>query len=138
MGKAGWGFRVEIDGIPDIPILGVTGLGSEVEVTEYQDGVNPRRIQRIPGAVRYHNIVLTYAGTEGRAFFEWHKSALDGNASRRNGAVVLIGPDRADAASWTFSNGWPVKYEGPALNADAGADVPIESIEIVHEGLELE
>ncbi|MFN2502701.1 MAG: phage tail protein [Acidimicrobiales bacterium] len=136
MGKGGWGFRVEIDGIPEIPILGVRGLGSEVEVRDQRDAANPQFIQRSPGAVRYHNIVLAYAATEGRALFEWHQGVLGGDADPRNGAVVLLDPEGAEAARWDFFNGWPVKYEGPELSA-AATEVPIQSLEIVHEGLEL-
>jgi len=33
--------------------------------------------------------------------------------------------------------GWPAKWEGPALNARTN-EVAIETLEIAHEGLELE
>jgi phage tail-like protein len=38
---------------------------------------------------------------------------------------------------WNFVRGWPAKWEGPALNAKAN-EVAIETLEIAHEGLELE
>ena len=34
-------------------------------------------------------------------------------------------------------NAWPVKIEGPSLNASAN-EVAIESLELAHEGLEIE
>lgn len=37
---------------------------------------------------------------------------------------------------WNFVRGWPAKWEGPALNA--ASEVAIETLEIAHEGLELE
>jgi len=38
---------------------------------------------------------------------------------------------------WRFRNGWPCKWEGPSLNARS-RDIAIETLEIAHEGLELE
>jgi phage tail-like protein len=40
-------------------------------------------------------------------------------------------------ARWHFRNAWPVKWEGPHLKAKA-SEVAIETLELVHEGLELE
>ena len=40
---------------------------------------------------------------------------------------------RTEVARWNFENAWPQKLTGPVLNATAN-DVPIESIELVHEG----
>jgi len=40
-------------------------------------------------------------------------------------------------AAWKFSNGFPVKWEGPDLDA-SGNEVAIETIEIAHEGLSID
>jgi phage tail-like protein len=37
---------------------------------------------------------------------------------------------------WRVRNARPVKIEGPALNA-TGNDVAIESVEIMHDGIEI-
>jgi phage tail-like protein len=39
--------------------------------------------------------------------------------------------------SFKIADGWPSKWEGPAFNAKA-SEVAIETLEIVHEGLDLE
>ena len=39
--------------------------------------------------------------------------------------------------TWTATNAFPVKIEGPGLKA-TGNEVAIESIEIAHEGLSIE
>ncbi len=44
---------------------------------------------------------------------------------------------RADVMRWQFRNGWPAKWEGPDLDASS-SEVAIETLEIAHEGLELE
>jgi phage tail-like protein len=44
--------------------------------------------------------------------------------------------ERKPVKTWQFRRAFPVKWSGPALNAQQGA-VAIESVELVHEGLEL-
>ena len=48
-------------------------------------------------------------------------------------AAILIAPGAAAAADLNI---WPPKWQGPDLNARS-SDVTIESLELVHEGLEL-
>jgi phage tail-like protein len=38
---------------------------------------------------------------------------------------------------FNFFEGWPYKWEGPAFNAK-GSEVEIETLEIAHEGLEID
>ena len=61
---------------------------------------------------------------------------LDGIAERLAQAVgVLLDRRGQEVARWNFVRAWPTKYTGPSLSAEA-SDVAIESLEIVHEGLE--
>jgi phage tail-like protein len=62
---------------------------------------------------------------------------LDGNVQRTTGSIVLLDASRNPILRWNFRNAWPCKWVGPALNA-TGNEVAIESIEIAHEGFELE
>ena len=50
-------------------------------------------------------------------------------------AIVLMDEARKDVLRWNFENAWPNKIEGPSLKA-AGNEVAIESIELVHEGID--
>ncbi len=65
----------------------------------------------------------------------WHQSIVEGTIDRRNGSVVLLDRRGQEVARWNFVRAWPTKYTGPSLSAEA-SDVAIESLEIVHEGLE--
>jgi phage tail-like protein len=49
---------------------------------------------------------------------------------------VLQDEQHNDVLRWQFQNGWICKWEGATMNATSN-DVAIESIEIVHERLEL-
>jgi hypothetical protein len=37
---------------------------------------------------------------------------------------------------WRIRNASPIKWEGPSLEAKSGTDVPIETLELAHEGIE--
>jgi phage tail-like protein len=50
---------------------------------------------------------------------------------------VLLDESGQPVLRWHFQEGWPVRWEGPALDAQAN-EVAIETLEIAHEGLELE
>ena len=57
--------------------------------------------------------------------------------ARRNMAIVLMNEEGNPAARWEFTDAWPSKYDAPDLNAK-GTDVAIETLEIVHEGIDVE
>jgi phage tail-like protein len=62
---------------------------------------------------------------------------VDGKTQRKSGAITLLDEARNTALRWTFTAAWPAKLEGPAMNGKT-SEVAIETLEIVHEGLELE
>jgi phage tail-like protein len=129
-------FLVEIDGIQSASFVGCSGLSSETEVIEYREG-GEAATRKLPGSTKYGPVVLTRGVTTNRDLWEWRQSVVSGQTQRRNGVIVLLDEARTPVARWRFYNGWPAKYEGPIFNATS-SEVAIESIEIVHEGLELE
>ena len=127
-------FRVEIDNMASAGFSECTGLESEVGCIEYREGGDPG-IRKLPGLHKFSNITLKRGVTKSTELWNWYQNILSGIADRRNGSIILLADDGTDAARWRFVDGFPRKYEGPALNAK-GNDVAIESIEICHEGLE--
>ena len=61
----------------------------------------------------------------------------DGHVQRRNVTITLLDEQRQPVLRWLLRNAWPVKIEVPALNA-TGNEVAIETLELAHEGLEIE
>ena len=53
---------------------------------------------------------------------------------RRNGVILLEGPNHRVGAAWFFSNALPERLSGPALNARTN-EIAIETLELSHEGL---
>ena len=56
---------------------------------------------------------------------------------RRDIVISLLNEKHEPVMVWKAQNAFPVKVEGPALKA-SGNEVAIESIELAHEGLELQ
>ena len=127
-------FLVEIDGITSAAFAEASGLESETAAIEYRtggDGV----VRKLPGLTKFGNIVLRRGVTNDAELWNWRKSVVDGAAQLRNGSIVLLDDRRNVVLRWNFFNGWPCKWVGPALHAQAN-DVAIETLEIAHEGLE--
>jgi phage tail-like protein len=132
----GFNFRVEIDNVSIAAFTECTGLGSTTDVVEYREG-GDLRVRKLPGITNYRNIVLKRGITLDRSLWEWQKAIASGRADRRNGRIVLMDAERNEVARWSFVEGWPVRWEGPDLDAQSSA-VAIETLEITHEGLEWE
>jgi len=110
----------------------------EIEVIEYREGgdrVNSAR--KLPGFAKYPNVTLKRGITGRTDLFEWWKSGRDGQVQRRNVTITLLDEQRQAVLRWHLRDAWPVKIEGPALNA-TGNEVAIETLELAHEGLEIE
>lgn len=130
-------FLVEIDGLTVAGFSECSGLSSEVAVIEYREGGDRSGTRRLPGLRQFTNITLKRGLTASRELWLWHKAVAGGTPDRRDGRIVLLDGQQQPVAAFRFSNGWIAKWEGPTLKA-TGNDVAIESIEIVHEGLDLE
>jgi phage tail-like protein len=129
-------FLVEIDGLPMASFSEATGLESETAVIEYRTG-DEYLTRKLPGLTRFANIVLRRGITQDRGLWDWRQSIVDGNLDRRNGMIKVLDDQRNEVLRWNFRNGWICKWEGSAFDAKSN-EVAIETIEIAHEGLELE
>lgn len=131
-------FQVEIDGVVTAGFSEVSGLTTDTNIIEYREGSDQiGTVRKLPGLIKYSNIVLKRGYTSSQALWQWRKNVIDGTTVRANGAIILLDESRQAALRWNFSAGWPSKWEGPALNGKT-SEVAIETMEIAHEGLELE
>jgi phage tail-like protein len=127
-------FRVEIDGITQAHFRECTGLSSSVEVIENPEG-GKGQVGKLPGRLKFPNIVLKWGSTDSTELYEWHRSALQGNVQRRHGSIVQLDSHGDEKARWNFVDGWPTKWDGPSFNA-AASELSVETLEIAHEGVE--
>ena len=112
------------------------GLESEIRVEEVLAGGQNDRVFRFPTRAAFPNIVLSRGIGFSEDLYLWHEGFLKGEGKRRNGLIFLADESRVPIKGWTFENGIPVKWSGPALNAGTPA-VAIEKLEIAHEKLTL-
>jgi phage tail-like protein len=123
--------------IPDIDTIGYfahcSGLELEFEVYEYREGGNNDFVHRLPGGLRYPNLVLSRGLTNEEALLRWFH-ATQTEAERKEIILTLKTP--SGDRSWTFADAFPVKWSGPTLSSES-ADVAMESLEIAHSGLKL-
>lgn len=117
----------------------VTGLTQENQVIEYRDGSFPEYSSvKMPGIRRFNNIVLRRGIVKAdNEFFQWISTIQLNTVERRDVIISLLNESHAPVMVWKAHNAFPVKVEGPQLKA-SGNEVAIESIELAHEGLELQ
>ena len=133
-----YSFLVEIDGIASAAFKSVSGLGAEVEVIDYREGSDPVSSSRkLPGRVKYPNVTLKRGLTASRDLWDWWQSVVDGGVQRRNVAIVLLDDARTPVLRWLLRNAWIARIEASELDASKN-EIAIESIELAHEGLDLE
>jgi phage tail-like protein len=131
-------FLVDLGTGNELGFSEVEAPTGEIEVIEYREGadrVNSAR--KLPGLAKYPNVTLKRGITGNTDLFEWWKSVRDGQLQRRNVTITLLDEQRQPVLRWLLRNAWPVKLEGPTLNA-TGNEVAIETLELAHEGLEIE
>jgi phage tail-like protein len=132
-------FYLEIDGITEGFFREVSGLDSETEVIEHRVAGKGGNliVHKIPGALKWPNIVLRRGITDDRRLHDWRAQIEKGliEENRKNGSITLYNPKNEPVAKYTFKRAWPAKFKGPALDASKN-EIAIEELEIAHEGLE--
>ena len=124
----------------------VSGLDFETEVIEYREGNSPTYNKtKQPGLTKYSDITLkrgTFLGDI--KFYDYWKRNFhfqEGNRPssmfRRNIEIQLLNEEHQPIMTWKLKNAWASKVQSTVLKADAN-EVAIETMVIVHEGLEVE
>ena len=130
-------FAVEIDGITRMHFQEASGLDSSIDIVEHREGGDNITNRKLPGMVKYSNIVLKWGMTDEMELYKWHRQWAIGDpaAKRVSGSIVLYDRQRTERRRWNFKNAWPCKWTGPSFNAES-SELAIETLELAHEGLE--
>jgi phage tail-like protein len=130
-------FRFEVR-VDDLPLGGFSecgGLQLETEVMDYAEGGLNTHLHKLPVRTKQSPIRLK-RGVVDRVLWDWYADLVGGLVVRRNGSILVHDPSGATVvAQWQFRRAYPVKWIGPELNATQN-QVAVETIELVHEGLE--
>jgi phage tail-like protein len=135
-------YRLEIEGIDQGGFSEATVPDQTVDVVEYREGneIQPvATVRKLTGLTKYGNLTLKWGITDSMDLYNWHKDVTQGKIEsdklRKNISVIVIDEAGNDKSRWNFVQAWPTKYDPPDLNAK-GNEVSIETLEIVHEGME--
>lgn len=130
-----YNFLLEIEGIITAAFQECGGIGSEMEVKEYNEGGNNGPARKLAGRPKFNNITLKRGVTYDRDLYDWHEQWLWGESgTRRSGSIILKNREGAEVVRWDFVEAWPVKWTGPTFNAESN-EVAIEEIELANEGI---
>jgi len=130
-------FALEINGQEIAHFLECSGLKTTATVFEIEEGGMNGMTHKRPGQSKWDNIVLRYATNASQTLLEWRDQFLqDQFASRptNSGAIILYDNYGNEIRRYSFTNCWPVSWEGPQLNAGS-SELAVETLEIAHEGL---
>ncbi|MEI6513633.1 MAG: phage tail protein [bacterium] len=131
-------FALEVTGVDECIFRECSGLEMEIQVVEdYQmDAKGKMVLKKLPGPIKYSNIILRRGVTDSMKLTEWFQKAKDGKMgeARKNGSVVAYAPDATEVARWNFTNGWICKLKGPTMHAGQN-EMSVEECEITHEEL---
>lgn len=113
----------------------VTGLGADLEVTDYAEGGANDFVHQLPVRHSWTRIALRRGVVRGPGLWLWYQAGLHQSlGARRDGAIVLLTALGVPAVAWIFRAGLAAKWTGPELKAMDDA-VAVEGLEIAHQGL---
>ena len=130
-------FLVEIDGVARAGFSECSGLTTDTDPIDYREGADiPLNVRKLSGLRKYTNVVLKRGYTQDKALWEWRKKIINGQTERRQADIILLNEERNEVLRWRVREAWISKWDSGPFNAKTN-DVAVETIEMVHEGLEL-
>jgi phage tail-like protein len=113
----------------------VTGLGADLEVTEYAEGGTNDFVHMLPVRHKWTRITLKRGVIRDLGLWWWYQAGLSQSlGARRDGVIILLTPLGVPAIAWAFRAGIAAKWIGPELKAQESA-LAIEGLEIAHHGI---
>jgi phage tail-like protein len=132
-------FTLKLGGNEVVGVFREISLGtSETEVIDhkYTDEKGKPSIRRVPGINKAGNITLKRGIDENLKLWQWRQEVIDNgpDAARVDGTIQLLDYKGSPIATYTFLQGWPIKYDGGTFSATSN-EIALEVVEIAHEGL---
>ncbi len=136
-------FIFSVDGLSIGTFMEVRGLSVEVEVQSIEEGGQNEFSHRVPGRMKWPNLVLKRGVTENDALFTWFKKSsgegytgTQNRLGRSTGHLTLVDSQRNRIREWAFYEAFPVKWTGPTFSATSNS-VATEELEIAHHGFRI-
>lgn len=118
----------------------VSGLGTELTVSEYRNGNDAENhVRKVPGIHKVSDVTLKRGLVNSADLWEWIEEVrLHGVLKQRQVVITLNDEAGEKVQSWTLQGCIPLKYTGPTLAGKGGGDVAMEELTLSCEGLLLE
>ena len=130
-------FMLEVDGQEVAHILQVSGIKTQSQVFEVEEGGNTGFAHKRVGQGRWENVTIRYATSSSRYLQAWRDSFLRnpfGEGLWRSGSIVMFNNHGDPIRRFHFGRAWPVGWEGPSLDSGT-SELSVESLELAHEGI---
>lgn len=130
-------FALEIDGIEVAQFLECSGIKTQTDIFELQEGGMNHQVHKLPGQSRWDNLQLRYGVTRDVSLLKWRDEILQDKWTtdkRRNGSIVVKNNQMNVVRRYNFVGAWPVMWEGPSLSSSS-AELAIEMVELAHHGI---
>jgi phage tail-like protein len=123
--------------VPDIDTIGqfsqCSGLEMSFEMFEYAEGGNNDFVHKLPGRLRFPNLILTRGLTNSQALLQWFAQTKTQAQTKQ---VTLTVKSGTDQRVFTFGDAFPVRWTGPSFDSNQ-MGLGTETLEIAHSGLTL-
>ena len=117
----------------------VSGLGNEVNYSEYRQGTDlTNTMRKVPNTFKLDEVTLKRGLVGSTDIFEWIKATREGAYQPRTVTIVILDEARNEVLSLVLKNAQPKKWVGPTLAAKGGGEVAMEELHLVHEGIDYE
>jgi phage tail-like protein len=115
----------------------VSGLGNEVNYSEYREGdFKVNTATKVPNTNKLDEVTLKRGIIGSTDIFKWFTAVRDGAYEPRTVTIVLLDEARNDVLHLVLTNAQPKKWVGPTLAAKGGGEVAMEELHLVHEGID--
>lgn len=131
-------FTVRVGDLFEAKFQEVSGLEVEPQVIEYRHGNSPEFSSiKMPGISKFGNVTLKKGIFKGdNRFLDWFNKIKMGVIERQPVTIKLLDESGAPTMVWTLKNAWPTKITGTDMKSE-GDEVAVESLEMAHEGIEI-
>ena len=135
-------FIVKVDGNDFGGFSDVSGLSTELKVSEYREGNSKENhVIKVPGTHTVGDVTLKRGIVKSDDVWEWIRGSRSvggrGMDAKRDVIITLMDEAGKAVMSWQLRRVVPLKYTGPTLAAKGGGDVAMEEIVLSAEALEL-
>jgi phage tail-like protein len=117
----------------------VSGLDTEIHISEYRDGNDPAPQPRnIPGSSKHTHVHLKRGVVDSSDLWQWFTDTqTKGVAAQQDVTITLQDESGKAVQQWKLRNAVPTKYAGPALKGLGAGDVAMEDLELAYDGYEI-